>query len=73
MTLMKVPLCAQVLTQQSHKVCHTCLYAVQHARVAQVIRTERLIEDGDRVLLALSGGARSWLTHCRSALACSWR
>ena len=54
---------AQVLTQQSHKVCRTCLYAAQQARVAQALRTERLIVEGDRVLLALSGGARV-LLYC---------
>ena len=47
----------QVLTQQSRRMCRSCLYSAQYARVAQAIRTERLIVDSDHVLLALSGGA----------------
>lgn len=47
----------QVVSQQTRRMCRTCLYGAQYARIAQAIRTERLIVEGDRVLLALSGGA----------------
>ena len=54
------------MTQQTRRMCRSCLYGAQYSRVAQAVRTERLIVDGDHVLLALSGGAPLSCTYCKS-------
>ena len=48
----------QASTGQRESLCRDCLHAALAAKVAAAIRVDSLIGEGDRVLLALSGGER---------------